>query len=189
MNIILSGASQWLSGFGNTLDGGTGQNYTNIYGLGTGGGYFGGIKMIVSNNSSTLITAMTIDKTGNVGIGISTPSASLHISGTVLIDRSLLLNQTSSSLASGTQTIATKSTGSYTSVFYNYTVASASNARAGQVMIVWNGGSIQYTDNSTLDIGSTSNVVFTASLSGSNINLTTVLPSNTWTVKTLANFL
>jgi len=54
---------------------------------------------------------------------------------------------------------------------------------------VWNGGSIQYTDISTLDIGSTATIVFTASLSGPNLNLTTVLPSAAWTIKTLANLL
>jgi len=130
-----------------------------------------------------------VSESGNVGIGTATPSASLHISGTLLVDNSLLINKTSSSLASGTRTLDSSLTGSYSSAFYNYTISSGSNARAGQFIVVWNGGSVQYTDVSTLDIGSTSAIALTASLSGANLNVTTVLPSNSWTIKTLANFL
>jgi hypothetical protein len=130
-----------------------------------------------------------VSQSGNVGIGTTTPSASLHISGTLLVDNSLLINKTSSSLASGTRTLDSSLTGSYSSAFYNYTISSGSNARAGQFIVVWNGGSVQYTDVSTLDIGSTSAIALTASLSGANLNVTTVLPSDSWTIKTLTNFL
>jgi hypothetical protein len=130
-----------------------------------------------------------IAKSGNIGIGTITPNARLHISGTLLVDNSLLINKTSSSLASGTRTLDSSLTGSYSSAFYNYTISSGSNARAGQFIVVWNGGTVQYTDVSTLDIGSTSAIALTASLSGANLNVTTVLPSDSWTIKTLTNFL
>jgi len=137
---------------------------------------------------------------GNVGIGKTTSNAtldvngntiitgSLTVTGTALVNNSLLINDTKTA-SIGVRTLSSIETGSYTSTFYNYTIASGSNARSGQVMIVWNGGSIQYTDISTLDIGSTATIVFTASLSGPNLNLTTVLPSAAWTIKTLANLL
>ena len=105
------------------------------------------------------------------------------------ISQSLTINQNTASLASGAQTISTNLTGSYTSAFYKYTLASGSNARAGQVMAVWNGANIQYNDVSTNDIGTTLNVALTASLSGGNVLLTTTLPSSGWTVKTLVNLL
>ena len=129
--------------------------------------------------TGSYLEARLADDSASTGIIVSS----------LIISQSLFTNQNTSSLASGTQTISTNATGSYTSAFYNYTIISGSNARAGQIMTVWNGASIQYTDNSTTDIGSTLNVVFTSSLSGSNVLLTTVLPSTGWTVKTLTNFL
>jgi hypothetical protein len=116
-------------------------------------------------------------------------TGSLGVTGSVYIGGSLLLNQSTSSLGISTQTVSANATSSYTSVFYNYTLASGSNARAGQVVAVWNGSAIQYMDNSTTDIGNTALVAFTASLSAGNVLLTTVLPTAGWTVKTLVNLL
>lgn len=136
-----------------------------------------------------------------VGVGTETPTTNLDVSGSgrftnglfltgsVYIGGSLLLNQNTSSLGISTQTVSTNATSSYTSVFYNYTLASGSNARAGQMIAVWSGSAIQYMDNSTTDIGNTSLVALTASLSAGNVLLTTVLPTAGWTVKTLVNLL
>jgi hypothetical protein len=146
--------------------------------------YSSGSNIFGNSLSNTQVFTGSMNITGSLNI-----TGSINTTGTLLVNNSLLINQTSSSLASGTTILSNIATGSYTSAFYNYTLASGSNARSGQVMIVWNGGSIQYTDNSTLDIGNTAAVVFTASLSGANMNLTTILPSDSWTVKTLANLL
>lgn len=78
-NIILQGHSQVFSGLGNSLDGATGLATTDIYGLGTGGGYFGGIRMFVSNNSSTLIQALTINKNGSAFFSGSITGSNLLI--------------------------------------------------------------------------------------------------------------
>jgi hypothetical protein len=138
-----------------------------------------------------------------VGIGKETPlNATLDISGSVIItgslavttgslllSSSLIANQNSPSLPSGTQTILTNPTSSYTAAFYNYVLTSGVNTRAGQFIATWNGGSIQYMDNSTVDIGNTLTVALTASLSGANVLLTSTLPSSGWTIKTLINLL
>jgi hypothetical protein len=117
-------------------------------------------------------------------------STSSYFNGNVLtISQSAILNQNSSSLGSGAQTLSTNATGSYTSAFYNYTLSSGSNARAGQIITVWNGGSIQSNEVTTLDIGNTSNVYLTSSLSGANIVLSTVFPTAGWTIKTVVNLL
>ena len=142
-----------------------------------------------SINETGVLTALYIKAGGNIGIGTTDPAAKLDIKGNLIVSSSLIANQNTASLGSGAQTISTNATSSYTAAFFNYTVASGSNARAGQVTAVWNGGSIQYTDVSTTDIGSTLAVAFTASLSGANVRLTTVLPTSGWTVKTLANLL
>ena len=130
-----------------------------------------------------------------VGFGTETPiykadiSGSLRVTNQIILSSSQLVNQNIASLASGTQTISTNATSSFTSVFYNYTLASGSNARAGQLIAVWNGNSITYTENSTTDIGTTGNVALTASLSTGNVVLSTVLPTTGWTIKSFVNLL
>ena len=130
-----------------------------------------------------------------VGFGTETPiykadiSGSLRVTNQIILSSSQLVNQNIASLASGTQTISTNATSSFTSVFYNYTLASGSNARAGQLIAVWNGNSITYTENSTTDIGTTDNVALTASLSTGNVVLSTVLPTTGWTIKSFVNLL
>lgn len=77
----------------------------------------------------------------------------------------------------------------YTSLFCKYTVSSGSNARSGEVISVWNGSNVQYTDISTLDIGSTSVITPSVYLVGGNILLDFTNPGTTWTYKTLLTFM
>jgi hypothetical protein len=121
--------------------------------------------------------------------GSQSITGSLTVTNNLILSQSSFTNQNTASLASGTQIISTNATGSYTSAFYNYTLSSGSNARAGQVMSVWNGGSIQFTDIATTDIGSTTAVALTTSLSGANVILSSTLPSSGWTVKTVINLI
>jgi len=97
-------------------------------------------------------------------------------------------NSTSSATAAGTTTVSSIATGSFTSAFYNYTIASGSNARAGQVMSVWSGGTIRYTEVTTTDIGNTATASFAVAISGANVNLSFTAPG-VWTVKSIANLL
>jgi hypothetical protein len=98
------------------------------------------------------------------------------------------LRSTSSVTTAGTVTVSSINTGSYRSAFYNYYVASSSNARAGQVMSVWNGTTIRYTEVTTTDVGTTSNVAFSVELSGTNVNLR-VSSSGGWDVRSITNLL
>ena len=125
----------------------------------------------------------------NTFIGDQTITGSLSLTNSLIVSSSQITNKNVIGLSSGTQTISTTPTASYTSAFYNYTVLSGSNARAGQIMVVWDGSSLAYTDNSTTDIGTTGNVALTASLSTGNVVLSTVLPTNGWTIKSLINLL
>ena len=102
--------------------------------------------------------------------------------------QSTLTTFTSSITVLGVNTLFTQSTSSYNSAFGKYTIASASNARAGEFVTVWNSGSIRYYDNSTTDIGSTSNVTFSSSFSGANILLQTSASAG-WQVKILTTFI
>ena len=73
----------------------------------------------------------------------------------------------------------------YTGAFYDYTVSDTSNARAGNIMTIFSGTSVQYTETSTLDIGSTTGVTFSVGISSGNAVLSVSATTNNWTVKTI----
>jgi len=81
----------------------------------------------------------------------------------------------------GNTEIVSYVTGSNRSAFSNYVIYSGSNSRAGQFMTVWNGITTQYTDVSTLDIGDTSTIVFTSSISTNVLKITANTPIS-WSI-------
>lgn len=91
--------------------------------------------------------------------------------------------------AIGANTLVGTVTGSYNSAFFNYSAASASNARAGQITTIWNGSSIVFSETTTNDIGNTSGVTFTASLSGNTIAVTAGTTSANWNIKLTSAYL
>lgn len=159
----------------------------NAIGLlgGLGGNSAGDITLITSGSARLFVSS-----SGNIGIGTNTPSTLLHISGSTggfRINNSEFHN-TSSLTTSGTTTISQLATGSYISAFYNYSIISASNARAGQIMSIWSGSTATYTEVTTTDIGNTSPASFAVNVVGSNVQLNFTAPG-TWTVRTIANLL
>ena len=96
---------------------------------------------------------------------------------------------TVASSISGSNIVFTQSTGSYTSAFFKYTVGKTTNARSGEIMAVWNGSTVAFTDNSTTDIGSTSGVTPTVTLSGANVRLNMNTSTSGWRVKSIATFM
>ena len=124
--------------------------------------------------------------------GSAVITGSLIVTGSATFTDSILIDSTliTSSLAStsGVDTVIfTQETGSYRSMFVKYAVSDAANARAGEFMAVWSGGSIKYTDTSTTDIGDTSGVVLTGSLTATDVQLSTS-PGLGWTIKTQTTF-
>jgi hypothetical protein len=171
-----------------------GGNFTITGGRGTGTGSAGDVIFSTANitGSGTALQALS-DRwwvkglTGTLSNISNPPSASLYVSGTFILNGTEF-NNTSSVTSAGITTISQLSTSSYTSCFYNYTVASASNARSGQVMTVWNGNTIRYTEVVTTDIGDTSLVSVSASLSSGFVRLQ-VSASSGWTFKNISNLL
>jgi hypothetical protein len=94
---------------------------------------------------------------------------------------------TRTSLTAGTNTIYSIPTSAYTGAFYEYTLISTgtTGARAGQIMSIWSGTSANFTETSTLDIGTTTGVTFTVAVSGSNAVLSSSATTAGWTVKTI----
>jgi hypothetical protein len=96
---------------------------------------------------------------------------------------------TVTSSINGSNIVFNVATGSYSSAFFKYTVASASNARSGEIMSVWNGSTVTFTDNSTTDIGTTTAVTSSVAISASNAQLTMQTNSPGWRIKSIATFM
>ena len=86
---------------------------------------------------------------------------------------------------SGSFVVYSLPTASYDGAFYDYTVRSGSNARAGQIMAIWSGSSVNFTETTTTDFGSTSAINFTVIVTGSNMVLTGFSSAGSWTIKTI----
>jgi hypothetical protein len=83
----------------------------------------------------------------------------------------------------------TQATGSFTSGFYNYTAYSASNARSGQVMAVWNGGNATYTDVTTTDIGSTTALTMSVAVITAQAQFNAQTNTSGWTIKSTVTYM
>ena len=176
------------------------KQWKHVY-ISTGSIFMNGIEvMLMNNNNQVVIGNSTFSTTGTTGITVTTisgsqiitgsqiVSGSLQVTGSVGITGSLLFNNalhlgTSGTTVSGSSTIESDITSSYSSAFYKYVITSGSNARAGEVTAVWNGSTIVYDEYSTTDIGNTTDIKFNVALSGSNVNLNTT-SANLWNVKT-----
>lgn len=89
----------------------------------------------------------------------------------------------------GSNNLFTLATGSFTGGFFKYTAYSASNARSGEVIAVWNGGNVQFTDYSTLDIGSTSALTMSVAIITSQVQFNAQTNTSDWVIKSQATFM
>jgi hypothetical protein len=86
---------------------------------------------------------------------------------------------------SGSFTVYSLPTASYDTAFFEYSVRSGSNARAGNIMAIQSGSSVNFTETTTTDFGNTSAISFTVIVSGSNIALTGSSTTGSWTIKAI----
>jgi hypothetical protein len=116
-----------------------------------------------------------------------TVTGSLSTLGTLNLNNARF-NSTSSTTTAGTTIVSSNATGSFNSAFYNYYISSGSNARAGQIMSVWSGSTIQYTEVTTTDIGNTNTASLAVTLATGNVRLSFTAPG-VWTVRSIVNLL
>jgi hypothetical protein len=76
-------------------------------------------------------------------------------------------------------------TASYDAVFFEYSLKSGSNARAGSIMGIWSGSDANYTEAVTTDFGNTTGVKLMVMVTGSNVALTGSATTANWTMKTI----
>jgi hypothetical protein len=148
--------------------------------------------LIVSGSAGQLLT---INSTSLLQIYNSSSNSVFKVNNAAEI----IYGVSSSIFATQLNTITTTSsyttiyniqTGSYSGAFINYTVVSSSNARAGQLMSVWNSGTASYTETTTTDIGDTSQIAFDVIMTGSVAQIAVSASSTTgWQVKTALNIL
>ena len=147
----------------------------------------GRVEMVDDNNLKVYFDTATA---GTAAVNIGGIALTSSYAENFTIHSSLLSYQENIDVDSAsTETIATVNTGSHSGAFFDYTCINGSNARAGTVMAIYNGGSVEYTDNSTSDIGTTSGVTFSVDTSGANMRLRATVTSDNWIIKTLVRAL
>jgi hypothetical protein len=87
--------------------------------------------------------------------------------------------------ASGAFTLYSLPTASYDTAFFEYSIRSGSNARAGTIMAVQLGSTVNFTETTTTDFGSTSGFGLTVQVAGANMILTGSATTSGWTIKTI----
>lgn len=86
---------------------------------------------------------------------------------------------------SGTTIVYSFDTTNYDGVFVDYTLMNTLGARSGNMMGIFSGNSVQYTETSTNDIGDTSSISLSISTSGDTTSINTLSTTNSWAVKTI----
>jgi hypothetical protein len=116
-------------------------------------------------------------------------AVNLTVANQLIIDATLTDYATVASSTAGSNTVFTQATGSYTAAFFKYTVSNGTNTRTGEVVGTWNETSVQFYDNSTLDIGSTTAVTSSVSVVGTNVLFNVQTNTSGWRIKALATYM
>ena len=127
---------------------------------------------LFSANDVSGLPVLKADASGEVYLGKSPQS--LYTTAVV-----------SSTVANVSHSLSTLSTSSYDGAFFEYTATSASNARAGNIMSVWNGANIVFAETTTTDIGDTSDLTTEVIISGSTARLIAYGPNASYKIKTI----
>jgi len=136
------------------------------------------------NLSGTLIVTgssdlkSTLGVTGSVSMGSTlTVTDDATFNSNILVNDKITLNNseyttTSASVDSGSNTvISTTPQATYSSVFYDYKIIKGSDMRAGTVVALSDGTSIEFTEYGATDIGDTVDVTLHCDYNGGNIRL------------------
>ncbi len=173
---------------GQTTMSGDGQTLLNIIGSG------GTEALLTVEGSSGELFSVSDNLVGSllsVGDSSGLPILEVFDNDTVHIGnyQAPCLNTTvkTSFSSSGAQTIYSVPISAYTGAFFDYTVSNTLGVRAGTIMSIWSGSTVEYIENVTNDIGSTTPLTFTVSSDGSEASLIGTLTGATtgWVVKTI----
>lgn len=176
-------ASSAIGGGGGTPGGSNTQiQYNNA-------GAFGGVDKLTYNGTNLVGTgSFTGSFTGQFNGSITT-AATASYAVTFTIDESLIDFSKYASTIVGSNNMFQQPTGSFTSAHCRYTVYKGANSRAGEFVTSFNGTTVSYYDNATVDIGNTSDVIFSSAIVTNQLQINAVTATSGWTVKMLATFI
>lgn len=147
----------------------------------------------INTGSINLIGGITVsgDISGsNIKGNSLTVSNGIQVSGSLMVSQSLIQYSSVTSVPSGSVTdVMSFNTGSYTAAFFDFVITSGSNSRAGTIFTNWNGNNIEYTETSTNDIGDTTSIQLSTSLTSGLLKLQATSIMGSWSVKTLARII
>ena len=122
---------------------------------------------------------------------VNTLNQNLIITGSVAVTQNItasafattnaLITSTATTINTGVTTIYNIPTASYDGAWFDYTVRSGSNARAGSIMGMWSGTAVNYAETTTTDFGNTSGFALGMSIVGANMILSSSATTNGWT--------
>jgi len=101
----------------------------------------------------------------------------------IVVKNALVDNQENLVVTTGTEVVATINKNTYDAGFFDYVVKNGTNLRSGTVMACHDGTSVEFTDNSTNDLGDTEQVLFDVDISGTDLRLLADVTSGTWEIK------
>jgi hypothetical protein len=112
-------------------------------------------------------------------------SDSTTIIGNYLAPSLYTTTKVTSITASTGTTIYSIPISAYTSSFIDYYVSGATGMRAGNIMAIWSGTTVQSTENPTADIGSTTPLTFGFLVSGSTTLFSASASTGNWIVESI----
>lgn len=116
------------------------------------------------------------------------PTLQVFDNDTVLMGNNLspsLNSTTKINPGTGLSTIYSLPMSAYTGAWFEYTVKNTGGARAGQIMSIFSGNTVNFTETTTTDIGSTSDISFSMSADSVNSILQVSATTTGWEIKTI----
>jgi len=186
-NVVMYGANGQLFTTASTAIGGGGASGDYVT-TASFNNYTGSISSQFAGTSSFALTASYV--AGTVQNAINAQSGSnFVITNTLSLNGTLTDSSTINSTIVGSNNLFQQATGSFTSAHGKYTLFNGANSRAGEFVTVWNGTNIVYYDNSTTDIGTTTDITFESQIVTNQLQLNAVAATSGWTVKMLVTYL
>ena len=139
--------------------------------------------------SPTFISASAAAAGFGAGTSISASYAATAslVNGNVNVTQAVIGNTTyitvNETATTGTTTIHSIPTSSYSSTFIEYVISDTTNSRAGNIQSVWLGSNVNFTETATMDIGNTTDFDWDVIISGNGIKINSVVAAGSWDVK------
>ncbi len=152
-------------------------------------------KRVIVSGSDASLNTLTVSNgiTGSLfGTASNTISASYAstaslVNGNVNVTTATIGNTTyitaNSTVTTGTTTIHSIPTASYSSTFIDYVISDTTNSRAGNIQSVWLGSDVNYTETATMDIGNTTDFSWDVIIAGNAVKVNSIVTSGSWNVK------